>query len=76
MDTFLDSGKNKAAKGKMGSAFYMLSPKYSWPSSPNVPYGYKAMRNCLHLVFSGSNTDGSFTIAISNSFLSHLEKVL
>ena len=30
----------------------------------------------LQYNFSGSNTDGSFTTAVSNSFLSLLEKIL
>ena len=37
MGTFFELGKDKAAKGGMGSAFHQLCPRYSGTLTPTAP---------------------------------------
>ena len=48
--------------------------RYIHTSSVNPAYHWGLDENKIQLNFNGSNTDGSFTTAVSNSFLSPLEK--
>ena len=56
----------------------LSGPQYhQLPSSSNqLPINHIYIYTYIYIYFDGSNTDGSFTMAVSNSFLSPLEKIL
>ena len=50
MGTFIELGKDKAAKGEDRLCLSSAVPKIQWDSIPHCPYGYKAMGN-LYLFY-------------------------
>ena len=60
---------------KLTSTVKVFKPivTFSWTVGPSVCNKYNRRNRCIQSNLNGSNTDGSFTIANSNSFLSPYE---
>ena len=54
---------------EMGSAFYMLCPRYSGPLIPTAPCSYKAMGKPLPLLLQKKTLSTQYELILSESIL-------